>query len=274
MRVKPPIMEVAVPDLCAAATLDPRPGKPPGSTCREWDGHQPGWASGGPLCETELRVAERDTRLLVLDYVDLEQMIPRSLSQALDGQPAGNPGPPIPLALAPEALQAEIAHLLGVWETEVRAACNLSEPAQHGPNLPWHTTVSKRPPPAKVRAGALVQRAVTILAPRMPALARIDTAVVQPRGVEDEWQDVPGWQAVLALSDLHARARSLLGRTRRTRLLPGDCSECGAADLRQDEPRFAEDPCDVYCGACATTWTYDQYARYVELLVWPGRVAA
>ncbi len=154
---------MAGPDIRAAATLPPRPGQPEGSTCREWDGAQPGWAVAGPLCEAELRNAGRDVPLLLFDYLDLEQQLPRSLSQALDGQPSARPGPPIPLALAPEALQAEIVHVLTTWEAEVRARCGLSEPPERGPNLPWHTTVSKRPPLARVRAGAAVQRALAVL---------------------------------------------------------------------------------------------------------------
>lgn len=264
-----------MPEICAAALLDPRPGKPDGSRCREWDGRDPGWAVAGPLCETELRVAERDVPLLPFDFLDLAQMAPRSLSQALDTQPAGKPGPPVPMSLAPEALQAEIVHVLTTWEVEVRAVCGLSEPAQHGPNLPWHTTVSKRPPPARLRAGALVQRAAAVLAPRMEALARIDAAVVQPAGCEDDWVDVPGWQAVLTLSDLHSRARSMLGRTRRTLKVPGTCSACGLDEqLRRDEPREEGDDPPVYCANCAVMWTYGEYERYVMLLVWPGRVAA
>lgn len=268
-----PYPEVAV-DLCAAATLPPRPGRPEGSVCREWDGREPGWAVAGPLCETEIRVAERDVRSLVFDYLDLEQQIPRGLSQALDGQPAGKPGPPVPLALAPEALQAEIVHVLATWEEQVRAVCRLSAVAVRGPAAPWHTTVSNLSPPAKVRAGRAVQRAAEVLAPRLDVLARIEPVTVYRCGTDGDAEDVAGWEAVLHLSSLHQRARSLLGRTRRTEHLPGDCSNCGAVDLRRDEPRYAEDPCDVYCGACAASWRREEYDRYVRLMVWPGMVAA
>jgi hypothetical protein len=263
-----------MPDLCAAHLLPPPPGKD--SACREWDpvSKEPGWAEAGPLCATELRNAARDVPMLLWDYLDLEQQIPRSLSQALDGQPSGKPGPPVPLALAPEALQAEIVHVLTTWEAEIRAHCGLSEPAERGPNLPWHTTVSKRPPLARVRAGAAVQRALTVLTPRLPELSRIPATAVQATGVEDPPDDMFGWQAVLHLSRLHARARSMLGRTRRTKQLPGDCSGCGAYDLRQDEPLYGPpregapgDPCPVYCGQCARQWSDEEYRRYVLLMV-------
>jgi hypothetical protein len=268
-----------VPEVCIASTLDPYPGKPPGSVCREWNGSQPGWAVAGPLCETEVRVASRDVPLLLWDVLDLEQMIPRSLSQALDGQPSGKPGPPVPLALAPEALQAEIVHVLTTWEAEVRAVCRLSAVPVRGVAAPWHTTVTKLSPPARVRPGAAVQRAVAVLAPRMDVLARVAPVTVYRTGADgDSFQtpvaeDVAGWEAVLHLSRLHARARSMLGRTRRTFLVPGSCSfpdpdgdpeKCCGGALFRDEPRFAEDPCDVYCGRCEKgRWTADQYDRYV-----------
>lgn len=261
-------------ETCAAASLDPHLGKPPGSRCREWDGQQPGWAYDGPLCETEVRAAERDAGMLLWDVLDLEQMLPKPYGQALDSQPAGKPGPPIPLAAAVEALQAEIVHVTTTWEEIVRDHAGLSQVPPRGPNAPWHTTVSRRPPPARVRAGAAVQRALSILSPRLPLLARLQAVAVQPAGVEDVWTEVAGWEAVLTLSGLHSRARSMLGRTRRTRLLPGDCSGCGAADLRQDEPRDEGDDPPVYCGQCVRAWTLPEYERYVMLQVYPGMVAA
>lgn len=263
-----------MPETCAAATLPPRPGQPDGSVCREWDGRQPGWAVNGPLCDTEIRAAERDAPMLLWDVLDLEQQLPRSLSQALDGQPAGRPGPPVPLALAPEALQAEIVHVLTTWEDELRRRCGLSAVPVRGPAAPWHTTVSNLSPPAKVRSGAAVQRALSILSPRLPELARVPATTVYRCGTDSDAEEVAGWEAVLHLSRLHARARTMLGRTRRTAQLPGDCSGCGAYDLRRDEPRFEGDPCDVYCASCGRQWSDEEYQRYVSLMVAPGMVLA
>lgn len=269
------IVEVfLVPSRCAAANLPPWGDKPEGSRCREWDGRDPGWAQQGPLCDTELRTAERDCRLLLWDVVDLEQMLPRPLSQAMDGQPLARPGPPAPLAVGVEALQAEITHVVLTWEEQVRAACGLPTLPTYGQAAPWHTTDTNRPPAARVRVGAAVQRATTILAPRIPELARLDAACVFRTGSDGDAEDVAGWEAVLQLSDLHARARAMLGRTRRTARLPGECSGCGAADLRRDEPRYEGDPCDVYCALCDARWTHDDYERYTRLLVWPGMVSA
>jgi hypothetical protein len=194
---------------------------------------------------------------MVTHYLDLAQMAPRPLSQALDTQPSGKPGPPIPIALAPEALQAEIHHVLTTWEEIVREACRL-------------TPV----PDGRVRPGAAVQRAVAVLAPRMVELSKLGVREVYPTGCEDRETEVAGWEAALNLIRLDQRCRSMLGRTRRTTLLPGECSDCGAADLRRDEPREEGDDPPVYCGHCARTWTSAEYDRFVMLLVWPSRMVA
>lgn len=263
-----------MPETCAAHTLDPPPGRD--SACREWDAHakEPGWAVAGPLCETEIRFAVADVPMLLWDLIDLEQQIPRSLSQALDGQPSGKPGPPVPIALAPEALQAEIVHVLTTWEEQVREAFGLSKVPVRGPAAAWHTTVSNLSPPARVRSGRAVQRAVGVLGPRILELSRLPATTVYRRGTDGEAEDVAGWEAVLHLSRLHGKARSMLSRTRRTEHPPGDCSGCGAYDLRRDEPRFEGDPCPVYCGQCARSWLPEEYDRYVRLMVTPGLAAA
>lgn len=203
-----------------------------------------------PLCPDCLAVAERDVRQLVYDYLDLEQHLPKPLGEWADGQPGGRREPPAPLRTAVEALQREIWHVTTTWAAEIRARDRLSEPPERG-----------------VRDGWAVQRAVEVLSPRLPLLASLEPTAVFPTGVEDEPQDVPGWEAVLTLSWLHQRARSMLGRTRRTTQVPGRCSECGHDELFRDEPRYEQDPCPIYCGNCPTKWTYDQYERYVGLFV-------
>jgi hypothetical protein len=203
-----------------------------------------------PLCPDCLMVAERDVRALVFDYVDLEQHLAPSLGEWSDGQPSHRGEPPAPMRTAVEALQREIWHATTAWARELRARSRLSEPPVRG-----------------VRDGWAVQRAVEVLAPRLELLARVEPTVVFPTGVEDGPQEVPGWAAVLQLSWLHQRARSMLGRTRRTTQVPGRCSGCGHDELFRDEPRYSGDPCPVYCGRCNTRWTYDQYERYVGLIV-------
>ena len=176
----------------------------------------------------------------------------KTLSQALDTQPHGAADPPMPLRGEPDALQREIHHVTTTWETEVRAACGLSDP---GRDLP----------------GADVQRAVTTLTPRLRQLATLPPTTVYPTGCEDPPTDVAGWEAIHHLQHLHQRARGMLGRTHRTTELPGTCSGCYTDRLQRVEPRYENDPCLIYCANCHATWTSDEYDRYVTMLVWPTR---
>lgn len=225
-----------------------------GYRCREYDQAKKlaALVYDNPLCADCLRVAERDINTLVYDWIDLEQLQAPSLSQAMDTQPGTHDPNPMPLAAGPEALQAEIVHTLTTWEEIVRDYCHLSAPTE-------------------TRPGPAVHRAVTVIAPRVAQLATIGPTTVYPTGCEDTPTDMHGWQAVLHLSALHHRARGMLGRTRRTMTVPGTCSSCNRDNLRRDEPRHEGDPCPVYCPHCATTWTYDEYERYVMMMVWPGK---
>ncbi|QKW15364.1 hypothetical protein [Verrucosispora sp. NA02020] len=210
-----------------------------------------------PLCDPCLAGGERDTRALVYDYVDLEQLQAPSLSQALNMQPIGKAAPPMPLNGAAEALQAEIVHVATTWEEIIRD----------------HTGLPPRPESAR-RPGRQLDDAIRILLPRLRQLAALPAADVYPTGCEDQPTPLEGWEAIHHLQHLHQRARGMLGRTHRTTHLPGTCSGCGQDQLHRDEPRHPEDPCDVYCAACHTTWPHDDYQQYVTQLVWPNRSRA
>ncbi|MFI2663259.1 hypothetical protein [Micromonospora carbonacea] len=217
---------------------------------------QPADTTSTPLCDACLTAAERDIRALVYDYVDLEQLQAPSLSQAIHMQPTGKAAPPMPLNGAAEALQAEIVHVAVTWETEVRAAANLTDP------------------PTIRRGGPNIQRATTTLTAHLHTLARLPATAVYPTGPNDDPTDVTGWEAVHHLQHLHQRARGMLGRTYRTTHLPGTCSGCGIDELHRDDPRDEGDPCDVYCANCHATWPHDDYRQYVTNLVWPQRTGA
>ncbi len=248
-----------------------------GDTCRGYDrlAKHPAYTTArDPLCNTCIAAAERDTRMLPLDYLDLAQMQAPSLSQALDTQRRGSSGPPMPLAGVPEALQAEIVYVTTMWADELRQRHRLAD--QRKPYLvgAWHTTASNPPPPPKRLPGGEVQRAVATLAPRLRDLARIGPDMRYPSGVDDDPTEIAGWEAVHHLQRLHQRARSLLGRTHRSSPVPGSCSDCGG-ELWRDEPRYARDPCNVYCSLCHLTWTTDEYETYVGLqLAAPKRRSA
>jgi hypothetical protein len=262
-----------------------------GDRCRDYNHvakHPAELAPQASLCDACLDVAERDVRCLVFDYLDLAQLQLPVLSQALDTQPAGSAGPPMPMAGAPEALQAEIVHVLTTWEIEVRAATSLSAvpESRRRTAAPWHTTVTNRQPLVPVHPGAAVQRAVEVLAPRMRLLSELPPVAVFRTGCEDDSEDVAGWEAVLHLSRLHQRARATLGRTRRTFWVPGDCWQQACCDthtqavargrlagefLYRSEPaRYGDEP-QIFCRYCEEPRSYEEYQRYLHMLVWPQR---
>lgn len=224
-----------------------------------------------PLCDDCLSAAERDVRILVFDYVDLAQLQAPSMSQALDAQPHGKAGPPMPLRAEPEALQAEIHHVATLWAGELRTKLRLANPQRAYIVGAWHTTATNPPPPPRRQHGSEVQEAVDTLTPRLRDLAQLAPHTVYPTGSDDDPQDMAGWEAVHHLQHLHQRARGMLGRTHRTKQVPGTCPTCDG-DLYRDDPRYPEDPCPVYCATdgCGQQWSHDEYEAWaVDLLLAP-----
>jgi hypothetical protein len=248
--------------------------------CKQYDrqaGHA--YPTDQPLCDACLDHAQRDIQALVYDYLDLAQLHEASMSQAITEKTGGSKEKQMLIVGHVEALQAEIVHVLTTWEYEVRIAARLSDPTALVKIADWHTTISRPVPDPKMRAGALVQRAVGILTPRLAFLSRLPATAVCPRGVEDDPVDMAGWEAVLQLADLHRTCRSVLGRTRRTFWIPGDCWTCDARDadagdgpLLRSEPIRLEDPMQVTCDRCHATRPYPDYETYMATLMWPGQV--
>lgn len=240
-----------------------------------------------PLCRPCLDAAHRDTRNLTYDYLDLAQLHETSLSQAASEHTSGG-GHESPTLIADhvEALQAEILHAASLWEHALRAANRLHNPRTFAPL--WHTRVydhynltTGAPAVRKARAGAVVQRAVAVIAPRLEQLAKLPPVTVCATGIEDPPAPMRGWEAVLHLTGLHARARSYLGRTRRTFWIPGECWQCDAKPLRgvdgplwRSEPRDREDPMQVGCSKCGAQRPYPDYEQYMATLLWPELEAA
>jgi hypothetical protein len=229
-----------------------------------------------PLCPACLDDAGRHTRSLVYDYLDLAQLHEAAMSQAITEKTAGSKEKQMLLVAHVEALQAEMVHVATTWEYEVRVAAHLSDPSVLTPIADWHTTLSKPPPPAKMRGGAQLQRAVGILGLHLRALSLIPATAVCPTGAEDDPVDVAGWEAVLQIAGLHGRAKSTLGRTRRTFWIPGECWACKAkpvqgvdGPLLRSEPLRFEDPMQVGCDRCHATRPYPDYEIYMTGLLWP-----
>lgn len=240
----------------------------------------------GPLCDHCLDGAGRDIRGLVYDFLDLAQLQEPAMSQAPSETSGGSREAPMPLSGHVEALQAEIVHVLSVWEYELRIACRLSNPKTFAPL--WRTAVydgidfvRRNPATYKARAGKIVQRAAAIIAPRLDRLAALPAVTVCPTGIEDEPVPMTGWEAIHQLQDLHGRCRGVLGRTTRKFWIPGECWHCGAHPVRdvdgplfRSEPRHHEDPMEVHCARCDATRGYRDYETYMSTLLWPEPVAA
>ncbi len=256
-----------------------------GPCCPGWNG-QHAEPCDQPYCHPCLDRHQRDIRALTYDYLDLAQLHETSLSQAASEHTSGG-GHESPTLLADhiEALQAEIVHVVSVWEYELRVAYRLSDPRTFAPL--WRRTVydqieltagARQTRPA--RPGALVQRAVSIIAHRIDRLAALPATLVCPTGIEDEPTEMAGWEAVQQLADLHGRTKSALGRTTRSFYIPGECWNCDArpvpdlpGPLYRHEPRFAEDPLEVQCERCRAVRPYADYEAYQTGLIWPGQAS-
>lgn len=257
-----------------------------GPACKGHDGRQAAPTSD-PLCYACLDAADRDIRNLVFDYLDLAQLHEASLSQTLDTTSGGGSGEsPMLIAGHVEALQAEIVHVAALWEHALRAVHQLSDPRTFKPL--WRARVydhldliAHRPTLRRARPGVVVQRAIGIIAPRLQRLATLNEITVCPAGIEDQPMLMAGWEAVHHLQALHARARSMLGRTVRRFWVPGDCWTCGAVARRgedgplyRSEPRYEGDPMQVNCDRCGGYRPYADYEQAIANLgMWPAQAS-
>jgi hypothetical protein len=201
-------------------------------------------ADHAQLCDDCLRLARRDVAALVWDYADLEHRIPAG-GGGLNTRVSGHRDPPTPIDLGVDALQRAIAHTLTVWEPPVREAAGLPRERTRG-----------------VRPGWAVAAAAGVIAPRVALMSTLGPV----SGFHDGWDAGPvdhtGLDGLAALRRLHGRSRAILGATRLVHRLPGACSGCGMEALRRQDGRET-----VYCAACARRWTWDDYRRYVGMVL-------
>ena len=210
--------------------------------CRALDEHGNPAVTDGFLCFHCLESAERDVRALVLDYRDLEQQLPPSLGVWGDGMPRGTSGHPLPLNEHALNLQHEIWWMTDAWDAVARDAARLSD----------------KPP--RTRAGWAVQQSVSILAPRLDLLARTSGTMWDYPGSTDRCSEIPGWQGVLDLAQLHHRARHALGLSAdRGELIVGVA--CPRCDIRSKLVRDAEG--GVSCRSCKSRLEPGEYAVWV-----------
>lgn len=236
-------------DLCIA-----------GDRCCDYDHREdrPAYTEDGPLCEGCIFAAERAVPALVLDFRDLEQLLPPSLGEWGDGQPRGSGDPQVPMRLPIEELQAEIRWVLTAWEPVVRERHKLSDAVTKG-----------------VRAGWAVQAAADIIQPRIRLLAAIGPVemagypnldqeeVYRFQGIEHAW--LPGWRGVRDFDRLHFRARHLLGLTAAVPEavdgVPCKNIECDEKDLYRE---LGGD--GVFCGSCGKRYSMQEFDQWVKLV--------
>jgi hypothetical protein len=204
----------------------------------------PGAVADGPLCPECLHRAAVDVAELPTDYADLGRELTPD-ERGLRRRVGGDDERPIPLALHVEALQRSIFWALTVWEPPVREAAGLSPERTRG-----------------VRDGWAVEAAAKVIAPRLPILAALGPTWGYADGLDAGPVERDGVDAVVTLRTLHRRARAVCGLTCRDIDLPGHCPGCGAAALlRRDGTET------VRCGVCDDRRTYDDYRRYVGLML-------
>lgn len=201
-----------------------------------------------PLCFHCLEGATRDVRALTLDYRDLEQQLPPALGVWGSGMPRGSAGHPLPLNEHALDLQHQIWWMCDAWDAVVRDLDRLSDK------------------PTRTRAGWAVQQSVSILAPRLDRLARASGTMWDYPGSTERCSEVPGWQGVLDLADLHGQARHVLG-------LAADRGElcvgvlCEGCDKKSTLVRDLDNGGVVCRGkGCGKRYTAEEYAVWTRVL--------
>lgn len=244
-----------------------------GQWCATRDTHgNPGQAEARGLCWPDETHGRYAISQLADDYAGLASILGKGIAPAGGGGASGPPGPRLPIREHVDALMRQIRWALETWEVAVRERARLSDVPEHG-----------------VRDWVVVERAAGILTEHysvLLALGATDILDYETAAAVDA--DGPG--AVVELTQLHHRARSMLGLTRRreARALPCPlipCTRHGATPCR--DPRCAEHVTGcgltelgqdiggnvVDCRSCGWSCSLDEYAAYAISLQVPRRAA-
>lgn len=200
-----------------------------GADC-ESNPHTAWISTGGKLCRECAANTCRDIGLLVYDYVDLSQRIPKNnrLPETRIARP--KPGSTVPLDLRIITVRETIVDQLIHWEARVRLHLREPEPSR------------------QARDGFLVQRAALTVGAHVRLIA----------GLPD------GLDGLRALRITHRRAVKIVARTVRTVPLPAECPD---RTCRQRRLSTREGTQVVTCAGCGGRWSLDDYERYVTLRV-------
>ncbi len=197
-----------------------------------------------PICDHCVECAERDIRLLPLDYFDLMRDLQRKAGASDVKIARPHPASSTPVDTNVDGLAREIHWALTCWEPALREAAGLSPEVVRN-----------------VRPGWAVANAVAVIAPRVAQLAALPLTACYADGLDGGPVERDGRDAIAQLRRLHRRARAILGITQLVFRLPGECSNgCTGWTLRR---KAGADT--VWCVACERRWTYEDYRRYVNL---------
>ena len=183
----------------------------------------------------------RDVAALPLDFRDLGRLAPAANGPGQ--RVTGTFAPAVPIDLGADALQRDIAWLLGVWEPPVREAAGLP-PA----------------PELRIRPGRLVARAAAVLSAKLSDFLALGDTWGYPDGLEAGCVARSGLYGVASLRRLHSRAQWALGLTEPVTHVPGMCSRCGSSALTRTTGSDA-----VSCGHCGLWISDDEYRAYVGM---------
>lgn len=178
------------------------------------------------------------------DVYDLSQAIGRHNAPPERSGAHAKPGSKPPINLLIDALRSQIVYTASVWEEIVRDHDNLS-PRRSG----------------AMREMSSIVGSVQILAPRVDLLAALPPSDGYFDGVEAGLVTRRGFDGLRRLVGLHDLVRRILGHGPAVVRLPGTC-RCGAATLRRESGSDT-----VWCDTCEGRWTYDDYTRFVRLML-------
>lgn len=218
-----------------------------GRRCPGWAEHEKAAAAArpdAPLCEACTDRARRDIEAMPALWWELaDELVPaqRGMRWRVDSSDDGR----VPLALDIEALMRDVVQVLTVWEPPVREAAGLPPERARGVRDSWAVATAAR-----------------VLAPRVPILASLPPTWGYGHGLDAGPVELDGLDAIEAFRRLRRRIKGVVGSRRLVHMLPGECSRCGAMALRR-----ADGSETVYCGVCDQRWTWDDYRRYVGLIL-------
>lgn len=202
---------------------------------------EPGYAPRG-LCAFHEAEGLDAIEALPCDFADLQPLVWDKQRGGLGEIGGGAFGPSEPINYAADSLAREIAYTAVQWEAVVRERARLAD----------------MPEVAQPTYDDLNRAARTLAAHYSALLATPATDLLDYDG---QPATACGADAVVALTALHRRARSMVGLTTKTTAEPGPCPHCGHETLRH---RDGSDT--VHCVTCRQSMTWNDYQDSISIV--------